>query len=64
MSEQRASDAERAAEFEARLREAAREPLSPEERKAQRLSFVVGMLGGKGKMTEGDIEEFIAARYD
>lgn len=49
-------------DLDAQLRAAVKDSLTPEEFKAQRLSFVVGMVGRKSGMTRSAIEEFIDAQ--
>ena len=45
------------------LRKAAKEELSPEEIREQRLSFTMGMLGDKNTMTRAEVKDLIDRHY-
>ncbi len=50
-------------DLDAMLRKAAREKLTKEEYRAQKISFVMGMMPEDCKMTRKEVEELIDSRY-
>ncbi len=57
------SETEEARETSRLLREAATLTMSLEERKAQRVSFIMGMMSRKSNWTRRDVEKFVEERY-
>ena len=45
------------------LRRAAKKPLSPEEIKEQRVSFAIGTMGSKSKITKKEVKELVEKQY-
>ena len=46
-----------------KLLEEARRPLTPEERREQRISFAMGMLGKKNTMTRDEVRKLAEEQY-
>ena len=52
-------DKDRSQDFDTVLRQAAKQTLSPEEIRAQRVSFAMGTMGNSNKMTRRQVEELV-----
>ena len=46
-----------------RLKEAAQRPMTPEEKRAQRISYILSVVGRDDESTREEIENYIDERY-
>ncbi|MDE0331091.1 MAG: hypothetical protein OXL41_04420 [Nitrospinae bacterium] len=50
-------------ELIARLKKAAQRPMTPEEKRAQRISYILSVVGRDDESTKEEIENYIDERY-
>ena len=50
-------------ELIARMKEAARRSMTPEEKRAQRISYILSVVGRDDDSTKKEIEDYIDERY-
>ena len=50
-------------ELIARMKEAARRSMTPEEKRAQRISYILSVVGRDDDSTKKDVEDYIDGRY-
>ena len=50
-------------ELIARMKEAARRSMTPEEKRAQRISYILSVVGRDDESTKKEVEDYIDERY-
>ncbi len=46
-----------------RMKEAAQRPMTPEEKRAQRISYILSVVGRDDESTKKEVEDYIDERY-